>query len=54
VATTGTVQNVKDAYDDPRFNRDNDAETGRRMRSILCIPIFDENEDVRGVTEMKN
>ena len=53
-ATTGKVLNVKDAYEDPRFNRNMDLATGYRTLTLLCVPIFDEKKDVRGVTEMIN
>lgn len=53
-ATTGKVLNVKDAYEDPRFNRNMDLATGYRTLTLLCVPIFDEKRDVRGVTEMIN
>jgi GAF domain-containing protein len=53
-ATTGQVLNVKDAYDHPKFNRNMDLATGYRTLTLLCVPIFDEKHQVRGVTEMIN
>jgi GAF domain-containing protein len=53
-ATTGQILNIRDAYEDPRFNRETDLKTGYRTISLLCVPIFDEKGDIRGVTEMIN
>lgn len=53
-ATTGEILNIKDAYKDSRFNRKTDIATGYRTLTILCVPIFDEKGDIRGVTEMIN
>ena len=53
-ASTGQVLNIKDAYEDPRFNRATDLKTGYRTLSVLCVPIFDHDKNVRGVTEMIN
>lgn len=53
-ATTGEVLNIKDAYEDPRFNRATDLKTGYRTVTVLCVPIFDNKGIVRGVTEMIN
>lgn len=53
-ATTGKVLNIKDAYEDPRFNRGTDLATGYRTQSLLCVPIADEKGTIRGVTEMIN
>lgn len=53
-ATTAEVVNVKDAYEDPRFNRTQDLKTGFRTVTILCVPIFDKKGQVKGVTEMIN
>ena len=38
-ATTGNIINVKDAYNDPRFNRNLDTITGFKTRNILCMPV---------------
>lgn len=53
-ATTGQVLNIKDAYEDPRFNRATDLKTGYLTKNLLCVPIFDEKNEIRGVTEMIN
>ena len=53
-ATTGQILNIKDAYEDPRFNRATDLSTGYRTHNLLCVPIFDDKNEIRGVTEMIN
>lgn len=40
VARTGVHLNIKDAYNDPRFNKEVDTRTGFITRSILCMPIM--------------
>lgn len=42
-----------DAYSDPRFNRAVDQQTGYQTRTILCMPIFSQNQ-VIGVVQMVN
>jgi signal transduction histidine kinase/putative methionine-R-sulfoxide reductase with GAF domain len=41
VAQTGEVVNIKDAYNDPRFDPTTDKKTGYKTRSILTMPIFE-------------
>lgn len=53
-ATTGQILNIRDAYEDPRFNRQTDLKTGYKTKNLLCVPIFDEKGTIRGVTEMIN
>ena len=53
VAATGRGLNIADAYSDPRFNRAVDAQTGYRTRTILCMPIFSQDQ-VIGVVQMVN
>lgn len=53
-ATTGQILNIKDVYEDPRFNRATDLSTGYRTHNLLCVPIFDDKNEIRGVTEMIN
>ena len=53
-ATTGEVLNIEDAYDDKRFNKATDLATGYRTLSILSVPIYDEQNQICGVTEMIN
>ena len=54
VADTGQVINIPDAYADPRFNRDVDAATGYRTRTILCVPMRDTQGEVTGVIQALN
>jgi adenylate cyclase len=39
VYATGETVNISDAYNDERFNRSVDEETGYRTRSVLTVPI---------------
>lgn len=48
VARTGSRVNIKDAYQDPRFNPECDKESEFKTKSILCAPII-VNNDVVGV-----
>ena len=54
VAETGQVINIQDAYADSRFNRDVDATTGYRTRTILCVPMRDAQGEVTGVLQALN
>lgn len=45
VAQSGETINIKDAYQDSRFNPEIDKKTGYRTRSILCMPIFEPLND---------
>jgi signal transduction histidine kinase len=54
VAQTGGVVNVPDAYQDERFNPEVDKETGYRTRSILCVPMFDQRQQVIGAVQVLN
>ncbi len=46
--------NVPDAYEDHRFNRDIDMESGFRTHSILAAPFFGTDGEVAGVIELLN
>lgn len=54
VATTGEVSNIADAYDDVRFNRQIDEQTGFRTKSILTVPMRNAQGDVVGVLQTLN
>ncbi len=54
VATTGRSIDIPDAYADPRFNREVDAATGYRTRSILAVPMLDARGEVVGVLQALN
>jgi len=45
---------VDDAYSDVRFNQDVDKLTGFRTKTILCMPLKDENGDIFGVIQSIN
>ncbi|GMI12756.1 hypothetical protein TrRE_jg10957 [Triparma retinervis] len=40
VATTGLKLNIKDAYEDPRFDSTVDDEVGFKTKSLVCVPIL--------------
>jgi len=54
VAQTGQVVNIRDAYEDPRFNRNFDVTNNYRTRSILGVPMRDTRGDVTGVIQALN
>lgn len=54
VAQTGQTLNIPDAYADSRFNPENDTRTGYRTRSILCMPLFDQNMVIMGSIQVLN
>jgi len=53
VATSGEIVNIKDCYQDKRFNKAVDRKTGYRTRSMLCMPIMADTE-VIGVLQLIN
>lgn len=53
VATSGTVLNIKNAYEHPLFYPGIDKLTGFKTRNILCFPIRDE-EKIVGVAQLCN
>jgi signal transduction histidine kinase len=54
VAQTRTVENIPDAYADPRFNPAFDRRTGYRTRSILTMPLIGAREELVGVIQVLN
>ncbi|XP_046371054.1 cGMP-specific 3',5'-cyclic phosphodiesterase-like [Haliotis rufescens] len=54
VALTKETVNIKEAYDDPRFNQAIDKKTGYRTHSILCMPIVNHDGEVIGVAQIIN
>jgi signal transduction histidine kinase len=54
VAATGKSINVRDAYDDPRFNPAVDDETGFRTRNVLCQPVRNQEGHIIGVVQVLN
>jgi putative ABC transport system ATP-binding protein len=53
-AASGRPVRVADAYQDPRFNRNVDLQTGFRTRSVLCLPLHDRSGNVFAVTQLLN
>lgn len=54
VARTGQILNLKDAYNDPRFERSVDQATGYRTKSILTMGIRGQKHQVIGVLQALN
>ncbi|XP_071837801.1 probable 3',5'-cyclic phosphodiesterase pde-5 isoform X3 [Apostichopus japonicus] len=53
VASTGEILSIPDAYQDQRFNRDVDLQTGYKTKTILCMPIYNRGSII-GVVQMVN
>ena len=53
-AVTGEVMNIRDAYQDKRFNKSIDLTTGFKTVSLLTVPIYNNRGEITGVTEMIN
>jgi signal transduction histidine kinase len=51
---SGETINLEDAYEDPRFNREVDARTGYRTRTVLCMPIFGRAGERMGAIQLIN
>lgn len=54
VAKTGEIVNIKDAYEDSRFCKQFDLESGYRTKSVLCVPAFAPDNKIIGVVQMIN
>lgn len=54
VVKTGEPLNIPDAYNDPRFNPDIDKETGYHTKTILCMPIKNNNQEIIGAFQVLN
>lgn len=54
VAQTGEIVNIQNAYEDPRFNREVDVETGYHTKTILCMPMRNMKHEVLGVFQVLN
>jgi len=54
VAQLNRSENIPDAYEDPRFNRDFDKQTGYRTRAILAVPMRSVDGEVVGVLQALN
>ena len=54
VADSGETVNIPDAYEDNRFNRDNDLKSGYRTRAILCMPVHNQSGQIIGALQVLN
>jgi len=54
VADSGETVNIPDAYNDARFNKENDIKTGYRTRSILCMPVHNQDGKIIGAIQVLN
>lgn len=54
VVNTGEPLNIPDAYNDARFNPDIDRQTGYTTRTILCMPIKNNNKEIIGAFQVLN
>lgn len=54
VVKTGEILNIVEAYDDPRFNPEVDIKTGYRTKTILCMPIMNNNREIIGAFQVLN
>jgi adenylate cyclase len=54
VVTTGESINIAHAYADLRFNPELDRRTGFFTRSILCVPVINNDGRIIGVTQVLN
>lgn len=54
VAQSGEILNIRDAYQDPRFNPDVDRQTGYLTRCVLCAPVRNREGEIIGVTQVIN
>ena len=53
-ASSRSIVNIPDAYEDERFNRTVDQRTGYRTRTILAIPLMDHEGVLVGVAQVLN
>ena len=54
VAQTGQTENIKNVYEDPRFNSEVDMKTGYKTSTMLCMPVLDSNGRVIAALQMIN
>ncbi|MBR5555196.1 GAF domain-containing protein [bacterium] len=54
VVKTGETLNIADAYNDLRFNKEVDLKTGYRTKTILCMPIMNNNHEIIGAFQVLN
>jgi len=54
VAKSGEMLNIKDAYQDVRFDAEWDRRTGYRTRSTICVPMKNRHGRTLGVVQVLN
>ncbi len=54
VVTTGETVMINDAYNDARFNKEIDMQTGYKTKTILCMPIRNIKHEIVGVFQVLN
>lgn len=54
VIQTGESVNIQDAYNDSRFNPDVDKATGYVTKTMLCMPIKNNNQEIIGAFQVLN
>lgn len=54
VVKNGEIVNLADAYEDERFNREFDRQTGFRTRSLLTVPMRNAGGDIVGAIQTLN
>lgn len=54
VASTAQNLNIANAYEDPRWDPSVDQQTGYKTRTILCMPIYNSEGTLIGVTQLIN
>lgn len=54
VVQSGETLNIIDAYKDSRFNPEVDTRTGYRTKTILCMPIMNNNKEIIGAIQVLN
>ena len=54
VVQTGETLNITDAYSDSRFNPDVDTKTGYKTKTMLCMPIMNNNHEIIGAFQVLN
>lgn len=54
VACTGQTLNIPNAYEDPRFDPTTDKRTGYLTRTMLCMPVYNSEGKLIGVTQLIN
>jgi adenylate cyclase len=54
VFETGIPLNIPNAYEDQRFDQSTDQKTGYQTKSILCLPIRDQNTSIIAILQAVN